>query len=329
MIEEDTRANGLRDQVAKLVKKEIGEGANVSAPLVTDPQIQLQNTVLTQERKTGVVVSSQNAGAVKTNDQFFEEHSLTLSMESEEEQLVNFLYNMGNDPAMIRVARLDLQPLDANRYKLRGKLTLTASYTKQTPAAAKPAAIKPGGPKASSAKTPPAARPPANTAGGKPAPHPNSGPPSPIQAPRHQPGGPPGVQPPGFKQGTSALPGEASAASWQYCSRLNFVQTYEPKKFKAAFSAVVRAGRTGRPCAGAARSFAPVAARPPFCPASHTFRFHQHTGGGSIGPAQPERQSEYAGHARLWNNRPGRSANRWRHDDKFDGADERSCRHQL
>ncbi len=212
LIEEDTAPNGLRDQVAKLVNKEVKEGANLSAEKVADPQIQLQNTVMTQERKTGVIVSSQSAGAVKTNDQFFEEHSLNLTMESEEEQLVNFLFNMGNDPAMIRVARLDLKPLDANRYKLRGNLTLTASYTRQIPAASpKPSGIKNGGPKAPSvaAKTQPAAgKPPAPPARGKttppvPRPNPNAGPPSPNQAPRRPQNTPPPVKPPGFPPGAS------------------------------------------------------------------------------------------------------------------------------
>ncbi len=208
LIEEDTAANGLRDQVAKLVKQEVQEGGNMSAPQVADPQIQLQNTVMTQERKTGVIVSSQSAGAVKTNDQFFEEHSLNLTMESEEEQLVNFLYNMGNDPAMIRVARLDLKPLDANRYKLRGNLTLTASYTRQVPAAGpKPSVAKPG-PKVAAKPQPGTAKPTVNASPARPNPrsNPNPGPPSPNQAPRHQPNTPPNVKPPGFNSNPSAQP---------------------------------------------------------------------------------------------------------------------------
>jgi hypothetical protein len=70
----------------------------------------LKDTIRAQERKTGVM-SSIGPGSVKTNE-FFEEHSTTITVQSQEPQLVNFLYNMGMDPAMIRVAKLDLQPFD-------------------------------------------------------------------------------------------------------------------------------------------------------------------------------------------------------------------------
>jgi len=79
---------------------------------------------------------------VKTNE-FFEEHSTTISIESQEPQLVNFLYNMGMDPAMIRVAKLDLKPADANRYRLKGGITLTANYAKKPATVSVAAAVKP------------------------------------------------------------------------------------------------------------------------------------------------------------------------------------------
>jgi len=161
--------NGWKEQVAKLARL---EGGNMMEHPV-DPQVQFQNTIRTQERKTGVYVANYNPGSVKTNE-FFEEHSTTISIESQEPQLVDFLYNMGLDPAMIRVAKLDLKPADANRYRLKGGITLTANYAKKpattvsvAPAvkpapgprpAASPRAKQPSAP-AQTAKHPAAARP--------------------------------------------------------------------------------------------------------------------------------------------------------------------------
>jgi len=44
---------------------------------------------------------------------------------------VNFLYDLGNDPAMIRVLDLELQP-DGARQHLSGAVQLVASYQKNT-----------------------------------------------------------------------------------------------------------------------------------------------------------------------------------------------------
>jgi hypothetical protein len=121
--------NGYKVLVNKLSRL---EGGSVMEHPV-DPQIQLANTIRAQERKTGAYVKDFGQASVKTNE-FFEEISTAINVESEEPQLVNFLYNMGLDPAMIRVARLDLKPADNMRYKLTSGITLTANYTKRPPA---------------------------------------------------------------------------------------------------------------------------------------------------------------------------------------------------
>ena len=174
---------------------------------LVDPQIQFQRTIQEQERKTGVMVDNMNPGSVKTNA-FFEEHSTTITAQSQEPQLVAFLYNMGNDAAMIRVAKLDLAPADNNRYRLKGSITLTANYANKTAAsvgasvAAKPApGVKP--PAAAKPK-PGAAQPPALGARRQPI-----GPPSVTGAKKQPPPGsknnpltktPPGLKPiPGKK----------------------------------------------------------------------------------------------------------------------------------
>jgi hypothetical protein len=163
--------NGWKKQVSKLAKQ---EGGSVGEGLV-DPQIQFQRTIQEQERKTGVMVDNMNPGSVKTNA-FFEEHSTTISAQSLEPQLVNFLYNMGNDPAMIRVAKLDLQPVDANRYRLKGSITLTANYANKS--AASVVAFAAGKPAPGVKPAAPATKPGAIPAPGQIAKHPG-GPPQP------------------------------------------------------------------------------------------------------------------------------------------------------
>jgi hypothetical protein len=183
-IEQDLNpTTGFKVQVNKLSRL---EGASVMEHPV-DPQIQLANTIRAQERKTGAYVADYGQPSTKTNE-FFEEISTAISVESQEPQLVNFIYNMGMDPAMIRVARLDLKPADANRYKLKGGITLTANYTRRPPSAVSAA---------SPAKLAAAAKPataPANKPPAAPASRP-AAPPAPAQPRR-----PPGPAGPGFNR---------------------------------------------------------------------------------------------------------------------------------
>jgi hypothetical protein len=166
-----------------------------------DPQVQLQNTIRTQSRNTGVNVEAYNPGSVKTNE-FFEEHTMVIPVTSVESNLVSFLYAMGNDPAMIRVAKLDLRPAEQARYHLHGSITLTANYARAAAAkvaagaAPKPAvaAAKPGPSivKQTSKPVVPPPSPRANPApprpGGNPAPSPSM-PPNQKRVPP-QPGAP-------------------------------------------------------------------------------------------------------------------------------------------
>ncbi len=132
--------NGLQKQLVKLVRQ---EGAGVG-----NEQVQLQSTIMTQARKAGVNVGNYIPGAAgpQTNE-FFERETIRITFDSQEPQLINFLYNIGNDPAMIRVSELDLGAQDQNRYRLKGAVTFIAKFAKRAPGAAKPAAPAPKGAK--------------------------------------------------------------------------------------------------------------------------------------------------------------------------------------
>ena len=177
--------NGLQKQLAKLVRQ---EGAGVA-----DVQIQLQSTIIGQAHKAGVNVANYIPGSAgpQTNE-FFERETARITFDSQEPQLINFLYNIGNDPAMIRVSELDLGPQDQNRYRLKGAVTFIANFAKRAPGAAKPGATKPAATKTTKPAPPgytnkvgsevkPATKPPPNKPG--------------AVSPNHRGSGPPGLDP--------------------------------------------------------------------------------------------------------------------------------------
>lgn len=130
--------HGKTNELYQLEKQ---QGGGIAAQRAgVNEQIALQRSVSDQALKTGVNISDlRSTTAAKTHpDAFYNEESVRIAFESGEEQLVNFLYNIGNDPAMIRVGELNLRIADANRYRLKGEASLTANYAKN-PATTTPA----------------------------------------------------------------------------------------------------------------------------------------------------------------------------------------------
>jgi hypothetical protein len=167
--------NGYQKQLQKLERQQGGA--------ILNQQIQLQTTIYKQASRSGVNVDNYTPfNSSHGSNEFFEEQSEKITFESQESQLIGFLFNIGNDASMIRVKELNLKPADANRYRLRGDAILSANYAKQ-PATAAPAPVKapPAG-----AKTPGAIRPPnAPTTGPGGRPLPGA---SPLSNPRTSPG---------------------------------------------------------------------------------------------------------------------------------------------
>ncbi len=121
-----------------------GEGQNV--PLEEQP-FQFQNTINAQAGRSGVHFLS--TGKINTDtNQFFLLRSESLSVEGGEQQLVDFLYNLGSGGSLIRVRDLSLRP-DPPRQQLVANVKLIASYQKKNtlrPAAApaRTLAVNPG-----------------------------------------------------------------------------------------------------------------------------------------------------------------------------------------
>jgi Tfp pilus assembly protein PilO len=168
---------GYRAQLTKL-QRDQGGG-------IGDQQIQLQHTVNEQAIKNGIGLDEIRPITTlhpEATNAFYEEQSVKIGFTCKESQLVNFLFSIGNDPAMIRVREINLRTADANRYSLRGDATLTANYKKKTVAAAAPATA--GAPAKTTPAAPPSPAPSRPATGGPPQPgpvkKPMPGPPSPV-----------------------------------------------------------------------------------------------------------------------------------------------------
>jgi Tfp pilus assembly protein PilO len=110
------------------LKKFESQGAMVAPE---DQAVDMMRTVSEQSAATGTAIVSASRSITHTNSVFFVEQVQTINVVATDDQLVNFLYGLGNDPAMIRVRDLELQP-DGPRQKLNASVQLVASYQKST-----------------------------------------------------------------------------------------------------------------------------------------------------------------------------------------------------
>ena len=93
-------------------------------------------TIMTQGALSGVNIQNQSpvgsgrsVTGGKTNI-FFEEKTSIVTLNATEQQLVDFLYLLGNGDSLIRAKSMDLRP-DPTRIRLSAGLTLVASYQKK------------------------------------------------------------------------------------------------------------------------------------------------------------------------------------------------------
>jgi hypothetical protein len=121
----------------KNILRRMSEGKDGTIPQYSD--LALETTVTTEAAKSGVKIRSyqpappKSMGPSSQSDKYFESQAVRITVDDcPEEAYVKFLYNVGNDPAMIRVHELSLSAKDANRYGLSASITLIADYQKNT-----------------------------------------------------------------------------------------------------------------------------------------------------------------------------------------------------
>ena len=119
----------------KQIRELESEGQSVAAE---DQQNQFSQTIVMQQAKSGVNITSTSKQVVSTN-QFFLKLTEQISVESGEAQLVDFLYSLGSGTSSVRGRDLALHP-NPPRQALSGNVKLEASYQKNPPKTTVPAA---------------------------------------------------------------------------------------------------------------------------------------------------------------------------------------------
>ncbi len=114
-----------KGEYTRKVKELEADGLTVAAQ---DQANQFFRAVNNQATISGVTLLNNSRPSTRTNE-FFLEQLLTIRVAAREEQLVDFLYQLGSGDSMIRARSLSLRP-NAPRQQLEGNIDLVASYQK-------------------------------------------------------------------------------------------------------------------------------------------------------------------------------------------------------
>jgi len=130
-------------QKLKLYQTAIAQTASFEAQVKTlegqgefvapeDQAINFMRSIQAQASASKVAIANYSRSMTHTN-QFFSEQIQNINVIATDEQLVDFLYKLGNGSSVVRVRDLELQP-DAPRQHLNANIRLVASFQKNAPA---------------------------------------------------------------------------------------------------------------------------------------------------------------------------------------------------
>ena len=115
-------------------KRKIGQlQASDSAVPPEDQAFQFESTYRDRATENGVPILSNGRLQTRTNDDYFMEASMSITVQAPEKNLVEFLYSLGQNNSLMRVRDMSLRP-DQNRYQLAATITIVANYQKKPPA---------------------------------------------------------------------------------------------------------------------------------------------------------------------------------------------------
>jgi len=129
------------------IKRLQSDDLNVPAE---DQLTHFSTAIQLQQAESAVNIISSGRITTKTN-QFFLEQTQTISVQSKEPQLVDFLFKLGKGTSLIRVRDLVLRP-EPSHQQLSAQIKLVASYQKKAPV--RGAATQTAAPKASAPTLP-------------------------------------------------------------------------------------------------------------------------------------------------------------------------------
>lgn len=115
-------------ELQKSVKSYESEGQFVA---LEDQAVNFMRTIQSQASSSGFGIQSFGRSIMRTNDAFFVEQQQTIDVTATEDELVDFLFKLSTNSAMVRVRELELQP-DQPRQRLSAKIMLVANYQKNS-----------------------------------------------------------------------------------------------------------------------------------------------------------------------------------------------------
>ncbi len=110
----------------KQIKEMAKDGLDVPAE---DQQQRFSSDIVAQQAASGVNVLNNGRITTRTNSPFFVEQIQTITVQSAEPQLVDFLYKLGDGASLIRIRGLSLHT-DPSHQQLVAGVTLVASFQK-------------------------------------------------------------------------------------------------------------------------------------------------------------------------------------------------------
>jgi hypothetical protein len=155
---------GRRTRYEKEMKELKLQGSQVPTE---EAALRLSQEIRSQEVLSGVTITSmtplqRQASSGKTNA-FFEEAAVTVSINTGEKELIDFLYRLADKDLLIRAKSMRIGT-DPSRFRLQGEITLVKSYQRRPPpkaatvATTKPASTPPKPASTSAAPVPSAPR---------------------------------------------------------------------------------------------------------------------------------------------------------------------------
>jgi len=143
--------------------------------------LRLTQEINSQAALSGVTITSitplqRGPSGGKTNA-FFDEAAVTVGINSDETNLVDFLYRLADKELLIRAKSMNIGP-DPSRMRLQGQVTLVKSYQRRPPPKAAPSAKPAATAPAVTAPNRPTPTPPKNEATVNPAPKADAPPPA-------------------------------------------------------------------------------------------------------------------------------------------------------
>jgi hypothetical protein len=160
ILDSEKKLNGYQDEIGKrdTYLRALNELKTQGGYVPTEEAaLRLSQEINSQAALSGVTLSSisplqRQASAGKTNS-FFEEAAVTVSVNTGEKELIDFLFRLADKETLVRAKSMSIGP-DPTRMRLQGTIMLVKSYQRRPPPKVTAAAAVPTTPKPTTSSKP-------------------------------------------------------------------------------------------------------------------------------------------------------------------------------